>query len=177
MFASATALASGPAPTVLDKQGSLVAAYGGWAAWSRSDATTKHYALALRSPQGAISLAPVAESATPFDVELGPNGSGVAAVYSRCANAAAAKGCHIAELELGVAGAIERTLAPPGGGSVHEPAIWKSAPRVPAPQPRGRASPARQPLRLEHRQPQAADQQTLPVSQGQWGRRSLAAAA
>lgn len=125
-LAGFTAPAGAVGPAVLDPNGVSVAAYGGWAAWSRSDATTKHYALALRSPQGAISLAPVAESATPFDVELGPNGSGVAAVYSRCANAAAAKGCHIAELKLGVAGATERTLAPPSGSSVHEPAIWKN---------------------------------------------------
>lgn len=74
----------------------------------------------------ASTPAPIAERPAPFDVELGPSGSGVAAVYSRCADAATARGCHIAELELGVAGATERTLAPPGGGSVHEPAIWKN---------------------------------------------------
>ena len=59
-------------PVVLDPNGASVAAYGGWAAWSRSDATTNHYALVLRSPHGTISLAPVAENASPFDVELGP---------------------------------------------------------------------------------------------------------
>jgi hypothetical protein len=112
-------------PLVLDANGVSVAAYGGWAAWSRADVTTGHNALVIHSPLGVISLAPVAESATPFDVELGPSGSGVAAVYSRCANAAATKGCHIEELELGATGATERTLTPPGGGSVHEPAIWK----------------------------------------------------
>jgi len=111
-------------PAVLDPNGVSVAAYGGWAAWSRSDATTNHYELVLRSPHGAISLAAVAESTSPFDVELGPSGSGVAAVYSRCANATTLQGCHIAELPLGVAGATERVLRPPGGGSVHEPAIW-----------------------------------------------------
>jgi len=117
--------AGAEAPVVLDPNGVSVATYGGWAAWSRSDAATGHYALVLRSPQGAISLPAVAESASPFDVELGPTGhSGVAAVYSRCANTTTLKGCHIAELRLGVAGATERTLAPPGGGSDHEPAIW-----------------------------------------------------
>lgn len=121
-----TAWASTPAPTLLDKQGSLVAAYGGWAAWSRADPATNAYALELRSPTGSISPAPIAERPAPFDVELGPSGSGVAAVYSRCADAATARGCHIAELELGAAGATERTLTPPGGGSVHEPAIWKN---------------------------------------------------
>jgi hypothetical protein len=117
--------AGATAPLVLDAHGVSVAAYGGWAAWSRADVSTGHNALVIRSPLGAISLAPVVESATPFDVELGPSGSGVAAVYSRCANAAAAKGCHIEELELGATRASEHTLTPPGGGSVHEPAIWR----------------------------------------------------
>jgi len=118
--------AAAAAPVVLDPNGASVAAYGGWAAWSRPDATTNHYALVLLSPHGTISLAPVAESASPFDVELGPGGSGVAAVYSRCANTTTLQGCRLAELPLGAAGATERMLAPPGGGSVHEPAIWKS---------------------------------------------------
>ena len=117
--------AAAEAPIVLDPNGVSVAAYGGWAAWSRADTTTGHYALVLRSPQGAISLAAVVENATPFDVELGPAGSAaVAAVYSRCANAKTLAGCRIVELRLGVARAAERTLAPPGGGSNHEPAIW-----------------------------------------------------
>jgi hypothetical protein len=112
-------------PTLLDPRGVSVAAYGGWAAWSRVDSTTGHYALVTRSPQGAISLAAVARSASPFDVELGPtHGSGVAAVYSRCADTATLRDCHIVVLELGIAGASERSLAPPGGGSDHEPAIW-----------------------------------------------------
>lgn len=123
--AGSEAIAGAEAPVVLDPGGLSVAAYGGWAAWSRSDPTTGHYALVLRSPQGAISLAPVAENASPFDVELGPSrGSGGAAVFSRCANNTTRKGCHIAELRLGVAGAGERPLAPPGGGSDHQPAIW-----------------------------------------------------
>jgi hypothetical protein len=117
--------AAAETPAVLDPNGSSVAAYGGWAAWSRPDAMTNRYELVLRSPRGAVSLPQVAESAAPFDVELGPSGrSGVAAVYSRCANAASLTGCHIVELRLAVAGATERVLAPPGGGSNHEPAIW-----------------------------------------------------
>jgi hypothetical protein len=119
------ARAGAQTPTVLDPNGVSVAAYGGWTAWSRSDATTNQYALVVRSPQGTSSLAPVADSASPFDVELGPSGSGVAAVYSRCANTTTLAGCRIAELGLGVAGATEHILAPPGGGSVHEPAIWQ----------------------------------------------------
>jgi hypothetical protein len=117
--------ASAATPVLLDPQGVSVAAYGGWAAWSRADPATGHYALVTRSPQGAISLAPVAESASPFDVELGPlRGSEVAAVYSRCADATTLEGCRVVVLGLGVAGEGERSLAPPGGGSDHEPAIW-----------------------------------------------------
>jgi hypothetical protein len=117
--------AGATAPIVLDPQGVSVAAYGGWAAWSRSDTVTGHYALVLRSPQGAISLPPVAENASPFDVELGPaGGSGIVAVYSRCASHTTHKGCHLAELRVDTADATERTLTPPGGGSDHEPAIW-----------------------------------------------------
>jgi hypothetical protein len=117
--------AAAASPVVLDPRGVSVAAYGGWAAWSRPDAVSGDYALVVRSPRGAISLPAVAESAAPFDVELGPaGGSDVAAVYSRCANDTARTGCHIAELRLGVAGTAERTLEPPGGGSDHEPAIW-----------------------------------------------------
>jgi hypothetical protein len=122
-LAGSPAWAGAAAPTVLDKQGLAVAAYGGWAAWSRPDAATKEYALVLRSPAGAISLAPIAERASPFDVELGPTGSGVAAVYSRCSNTKTLKGCRIYELLLGVAGAKEEVLPAPGS-SVHEPAIW-----------------------------------------------------
>ncbi len=112
-------------PVLLDPRGVSVAAYGGWAAWSRADATTGHFALVTRSPQGAVSLPTVAESASPFDIELGPSaGTGVAAVYSRCADTVALKGCKVVELALGSAVASERTLVPPGGGSTHEPAIW-----------------------------------------------------
>jgi hypothetical protein len=48
-------------------------------------------------------------------------------VYSRCADAAAVVGCRLALLELGAAQPRERTLFPPGGGSEHEPAIWRGA--------------------------------------------------
>jgi hypothetical protein len=127
-LAGTASRAAGETPVVLDPNGSFLAAYGGWAAWSRLDAVTSRYELVLHSPQGAISLPPVAEGASPFDVELGPtSGSGVAAVYSRCANATSRAGCHIVELRLSVAGATERVLAPPGGGSNHEPAIWRGA--------------------------------------------------
>jgi hypothetical protein len=115
--------ADAQAPLVLDPHGVSISAYGGWAAWSRFDAATSQYALALRSPGGTTSLAPVAERGSPFDVELGPSGAGVAAVYSRCTEDAVLRGCNLAELELGENGATEREIRPPGGGSNHEPAI------------------------------------------------------
>ncbi len=119
------ASAGAVAPVVLDPTGVSVATYRGWAAWSRPDSASGRYELVLRSPQGAISLPPVSERDSPFDVELGPTGgSGVAAVYSRCASGSARTGCHLAELPLAAGAAGERTLAPPGGGSDHEPAIW-----------------------------------------------------
>ena len=122
-IAGASAWAKAPAPRLLDASGSTVAAYGGWSAWSRFDAATHAYALVLRSPSGAISLALVPERAAPFDVELGPDGSGVAAAYSRCSDMEKLLGCHIYELKLGVAGGGEQMLDAPGT-SVHEPAIW-----------------------------------------------------
>jgi len=125
LTASAT-VADAQAPVTLDPAGASVAAYGGWSAWSRAESTGGQQALVIRSPEGAISLAPVSESSAPFDVELGPSGSHVAAVYSRCTSPATRQGCHIFLLELGVSGASERALTPPGGGSDHEPAIWQS---------------------------------------------------
>jgi hypothetical protein len=115
------------APATLDPAGVSVAAYGGWAAWSHREASTGRYALVTRSPRGVISASPIPDSGSPFDVELGPaRGAGVAAVYSRCADAARRRGCHIFSLELGAGAASERLLSPPGGGSVHEPAAWKA---------------------------------------------------
>jgi hypothetical protein len=122
-LAGPSARAGEPAPRLLDAQGWMVAAYGGWATWSRFDSATHAYALVLRAPGGATSLASVPERAAPFDVELGPDGSGVAAVYSRCSDTETLRGCHIYELKLGVASATEQLLAAPGS-SVHEPAIW-----------------------------------------------------
>jgi len=117
--------ASAEAPVQLDPQGTTVAAFGGWAAWSRSDPATGRFALVTRSPQGAIALPAIPESASPFDVELGPaGGSAVLAVYSRCADTRQLMGCRIDSLALGLAGAGERSLSPPGGGSDHRPAIW-----------------------------------------------------
>jgi hypothetical protein len=80
--------------------------------------------LVLRSPHGALLPSPVPERPSAFDVELGPVGAGVAAVYSRCANDTAFLGCRIYELPLSESSPVESALAIPGGGSLHEPAIW-----------------------------------------------------
>lgn len=109
---------------VQDCHAPTVAEYRGWVAWSRSDTLTGEYALVIRYPNGAISLAPVAEGPSPFDVELGPSDRGVVAVYSRCSDTFEWRGCSIYELALGTPGAVEKRLEVPGGGSVHEPAIW-----------------------------------------------------
>ncbi|HEV2981994.1 MAG TPA: hypothetical protein VGX51_11220 [Solirubrobacteraceae bacterium] len=119
--------AAAPAPVLLDGAGVSLASYGGWAAWSRADASTRMYALVTRSPQGVISPAPVPERSSPFDVELGPvRGSRVGAVYSRCADDATRTGCHLLLLELPSPRAGERALAPAGGGSDYRPAIWRT---------------------------------------------------
>ncbi len=112
-------------PTSLDPGGQSVSAYGGWAAWSRYDAATKQFSLVLRSPTGMLLLPPVPERPTQFDVELGPTEAGITAVYSRCANRTTLAGCHLYELKLGETQAGEHVLAIPGGGSLHEPAIWQ----------------------------------------------------
>jgi hypothetical protein len=116
----------GPALDSLDAQDCAppsAVAYGGWSAWSRVSSAGE-FELVVRSPAGVLSTPAVPERAAPFDVELGPRGAKVVAVYSRCANVVSDEGCNIYELELGVAGASETELAVPGGGSLHEPAIW-----------------------------------------------------
>ena len=67
----------------------------------------------------------IGERAAPFDVELGPHATGVVAVYSRCTKPLVDEGCAIYELPLGASSANEHRLGVPGGGSVHEPAIWQ----------------------------------------------------
>jgi hypothetical protein len=112
--------------STLDPAGSGVSAYGGWAAWTHVDASSSTQ-LMLRSPAGAIAPAATAPSNGPFEVALGPRaGGGVTAVYVRCSEPQGSLGCAIYELPLGVAGATERQLAIPGGGSDTRPAIWKN---------------------------------------------------
>jgi hypothetical protein len=104
---------------------SVAAAYGGWSAWSRVDAASGGYELVVRAPDGAITVPQIPERGAPFDVELGPQAGAVVAVYSRCTKPLVDDGCAIYELVLGAASAKERPLHVPGGGSVHEPAIWQ----------------------------------------------------
>jgi hypothetical protein len=110
----------------LDCQPPVLASYGGWLAWSRA-AGERSFQLELRSPAGDVSAAPVAPRGSPFDVELGPQAGGIVAVYSRCTDPVSYRGCSLYELQLGAAGTSERPLRPPGGGSLHEPAIWNGS--------------------------------------------------
>jgi hypothetical protein len=126
-IALAAADASTAAVMVLDPAGSEVSAYGGWAAWTHVDATPGEYALMLRSPAGAVSVAPVPPGNGPFHVEVGPGPSGVEAVYQRCSDPAHSRGCHVVALALGGATSVEHQLPIPGGGSDFMPAIWKSS--------------------------------------------------
>lgn len=98
--------------------------YAGWSAWTRYVRDPGEFELVVRSPTGVVSVPPVAPRYSPFDVELGPVGSGVVAVYSRCAHTVSDRGCWIDELPLGRPGDRERRLDVPLRGSLHEPAIW-----------------------------------------------------
>jgi hypothetical protein len=136
------AWAAGPKPVVLDKSSTCASVvnansaedcsppsavvYDGWSAWSSSDAPGPDVKLEVRSPAGVISTPAIAGRPSPFDVELGPTAGGkVVAVYSRCASTASDQGCAIYQLALGGGGtAHEVKLSVPGGGSLHEPAIW-----------------------------------------------------
>jgi hypothetical protein len=107
----------------LDCQPPQLAAYAGWLAWSHA-AADGSFQLMLRSPAGVVSPAPVPSRSAPFDVQLGPSNGGVLAVYSRCSNPLSDLGCGLYEFAVGIARATERPLRPPGGGSLHEPAVW-----------------------------------------------------
>jgi hypothetical protein len=162
----------------LDCQPPQLASFGGWLAWSRATSAGA-FELMLRSPAGATAPAPIAPRPAPFDVQLGPEGHGVVAVYSRCADAIRYLGCTLHELALGVPGASERTLSPPGGGSLHEPAIWNG--RLVFLR-RNRAGGGENPLHAMGRQPDGllawrlgsshTQSLTLPVSRGtrEWPR-------
>jgi hypothetical protein len=99
-----------------------LAAYGGWSAWSRTDAGGR-YVMQLRSPGGAVRDAPLPSSSSPWDVSMGPDASGaVTAVLRRCR----ATGCDIDRLDV-TSGRTERLRAV-SSPSFDEatPAIWRS---------------------------------------------------
>jgi hypothetical protein len=103
-----------------------VSSYGGWAGWSRYDATQHAYQLIVRNTRGEVSAMSIAESPQPFEVSLGPLPSGgVGAVYSRCVNPVDHKGCRLEQLAIESPAARESRLAVPGGGSLFRPALWK----------------------------------------------------
>jgi hypothetical protein len=63
----------------------VVDAYGGRVVWSDYDAAIGAWRL-MEHARGVTRAVPVAPRATPFDVDLGPDGrGGTTAVYSRCA--------------------------------------------------------------------------------------------
>src|SRR5664279_3192665 len=103
-----------------------VASYGGWAAWSRYDATHRAYQLMVRTASGEVTAMGIPGSPQPFEVSLGPLPShGIGAVYPRCADAARHEACRLEQLAIESTGAPEKRLAVPGGGSLFRPALWK----------------------------------------------------
>src|SRR3954453_17489608 len=99
-----------------------LAAYGGWSAWSRTDAGGR-YVLQLRSPGGDVRDAPLPSSSAPWDVSLGPDAGGaVTAVYRRCR----ARGCDVDRLDV-ASGRTEplRAVSSPSFDEA-TPGIWRS---------------------------------------------------
>ena len=118
-----------------------VSAYAGRVAWSAHD-PARGYVLMTRFA-GVTSEVPVAPRSVPFDVDLGPGGSGVVAAYSRCrhdpparepgtGNAltqlprwAAGRGCDIYRFDFG--SGRERKLRSVSSPRASEflPSIWQ----------------------------------------------------
>jgi hypothetical protein len=100
-----------------------VAAYGGWAAWSRFDDATGRYALVLRQPGGAASAARLPSSSRPWDVSLGPDADGnVVAVYRRCG----AKGCDVRRYNTASGNDVRLSAVSSPDYDEATPAIWRS---------------------------------------------------
>jgi hypothetical protein len=102
---------------------SPIAAYAGWEAWSSFDEASSRYTLTLRDPGGVVKPAPLAPSATPWDVALGPDAHGdVVAVYRSCG----AGGCDVRRLN--VATGRDQALRSVSSPRYDEatPAIWRS---------------------------------------------------
>jgi hypothetical protein len=114
--------AADQAVVAIDRQ-APVAAYGGWAAWSRYDSATGRYALMVQAPSQPAAAAKVSSSSKPFDVSLGPDAhQKVAAVYQRCGSS----GCDVRRYypESGSDAKLNTVSSP--SYSEATPAIWGS---------------------------------------------------
>jgi hypothetical protein len=100
---------------------SPVAAYGGWAAWSRYDDATRRFTLVVQAPGQAAAPVGLSSSSRPFDVSLGPDTDhNVVAVYQRCGSS----GCDIRRYNT--ASGHDDKLSTVSSPSYDEatPAIW-----------------------------------------------------
>lgn len=124
---AASASSAVPASTyATTAQATVVAAAGGWTAWSEpSDGA---FVLVVRAPDGTVSRPAIAPRGVPFDVDLGVDAAGrVVAAFSRCArepqrngganatapNYATGARCRLRVLDL--ATGVERALGKAGG--------------------------------------------------------------
>ena len=131
---------SGDAPVA-----GLVDQFGGVTVWSAPEGGG--YALMARGAAGTVRL-PIGPRAVPFDVDLGPDGSGgVVAVYSRCSvepmgSRAAldrgifavpgpayttAKGCDLYRFDFATGREAKLTSASTANGSEMLPSYWKGS--------------------------------------------------
>lgn len=91
VFAGFTVLTPGPAAAgesilATEARATAVSAYGGRVVWSSFDRLSQMYRLVAYDAATGRRTLPVRPRRVPFDVDLGPApGSGVSAVYSRCA--------------------------------------------------------------------------------------------
>jgi hypothetical protein len=112
------------ADVALEELGRLtpVAGYAGWHAWSAYDETTARYALRLLDPNLDL-YAPYPPAPQPWDVQLGPDASGVPTLIYRSCDAS---GCDLRRRNL--ATGAEQRLRSVSSPSFDEatPAIWRS---------------------------------------------------
>ena len=98
-----------------------VAAYGGWEAWSRYDATTHRYTLVVAVPGQPAAPVGIPTSSRPFDVSLGPDRDhNVAAVYQRCGSS----GCDIRRYNTASGHDVKLTTVSSPSYDEATPAIW-----------------------------------------------------
>ncbi len=144
LITTSVSLAAAQAPlvetTIAQENGeTVVAAYAGWVVWSSFNEDTHRWRLIGRRP-GFAASEPFAISTrpVPFDVDLGPDGTGrPTAVYSRCrpehnnidpiVDTGAylrSRRCRIVKLDL--ATGRERTLYRRSGASLIYPTLWRN---------------------------------------------------